>query len=316
MRKGSKIFSVVAVVVLVGLVLVAGPYRGARAAVPNKSLLFFRYNDGLVASGVLSGGTWTQRQTFFMDKSRNFTHVAVSRDSVMFYSNITGEVESGYLKDGYYTPILRNNLGAGYDILTASCDSYLLYRMETGHVSARAQTGYLYGGFAVANRYYDNPYPRWGSISASCDTVVFYSATTENRYGYGYESSGWLVDGQYVEKMPVTGGYWTSSTNASVLPPPLASTADSYFVYFGYDCDSSCGNYKGAWGVENGGSVGQTGLTNTFGGWQFFAGTADSIIGYSYKRGTAMTATLVNGQYRYVRQYQFWPGWTAVAGGK
>jgi len=123
-------------VLLALLALVAAPGPQVEAAVqpPNKSIVVYR--PGTVTFGTLSNGVFTAKSQRTGTAWREWTNIAVSRDTVLFYNASNGRVRTGLLKAGVFTPVATRTVFAGAAAVVASCNSVLFAPATGTHAGA------------------------------------------------------------------------------------------------------------------------------------------------------------------------------------
>ena len=261
---------------------------------PGNSSIFF-YNGSTAVTGTLHNGDFVQRSTFSLGA---FTHAAASRDSLLLYNANTGAAQSGSLVNGLYVSRANFTLEPGFTNLTASCDSYLLYRRGGYGV-----TGTLTGGRAIHRNTYTTFRGDWQRITSSCDTVLFWVDTAAvGPTGTSVRAWGTLVGGTFSQ----TGSQVFEGRNEATNS---AATADSMLLY-------QRTNGVGAWFRVGGGQFSSSSATSGFAQWDMLAGTSDTVLFYNRATGAGAASTVVGGTYSYKRSYSFSAGWTIIAGGK
>ena len=255
-------------------------------ATGNTSLLFYRAARPRVLIGTLSNGDYSGKPSFNLPAG--FTHLAVSRGSAVFYSNRTGKVIFGAVRDGAFR--IRGEFtwaDSRYDIVAASCDSLLFYDFQSqGGVIGTLTRGV----FVATGTFTAQPVEQ---ITTSCDSVLFYNdkggaalATFENG-GIGAVtpkslSAGWDI---------------------------IVATADSVLFYDG-------ATRTGAWGTLIDGVFTQTGSSGGFSYWSHIAGTADSLLFYDKDSGAAARVRLSGGAYSNAGSSGFFSDFLLMAGGR
>lgn len=314
MQKNLKQAAVVltAVVAVLAASVVAAPSRGATGG--NDSVFIYDRQSGTAVVGTMSAGTFTHVQT--LNVGRGWTAAAASSDSLMLYKGgINSLIESGHFRNGVYVPVERRyGQARSFSHLTASCDSYLLYRSDGVY-----EAGTLSNGIATMTSTGSGVAPRSRLASSSCDTVRFVRLTNGDANHQGAVNELGILQGG---TLTMTGTF--EEQNASDEEKPaythLASTSEQQLVYAALDPQGY------GFGVWNGAVGGGLGVDEGFAGgsfqgfsthWDIVSGTADTLIFYDQASGQTATATLdMDGTFTQHNVYGWSAGWDLIAGGK
>ncbi|MEU3724636.1 hypothetical protein [Streptomyces sp. NPDC031705] len=282
--------------------LLAGPVTPASAAAafcdrttPSTSILFYKAGTGEAATGTLSGGHWRARATLRLPAG--YTHAAASRDSLLLYDKSTGAGESGTFTGGTYTRTRHHAFAPGWTFVEASGDSVLFYDGTNGHGS----TGTLKNGAFRQVRAYDNFSPNWGTMAASCDTLVSAARHGGPEFPWSNLGAGTLTGGVYRHRSEIPRGDFLGE---------LTATDDSVLSWARVGRELRFGVSEATDGT--GVSFRRAG---TSGIWDKVGRTSDSLLFYK-NDGTAWTSTLVGGAYTNVGPLpHVSSGWTLIEGG-
>ncbi len=286
---------------VLGLVMALAMSTPASANhIPNTSIVFYKPTStttGKAQFGTLANGALTLKGSLSTGK---WTHVAVSRDTLMFYNSGNGKIMTGTFFNGIFAKKGGLTIGKGWKRVAASCDSVAFYNGTTGTLSV----WHLQGGTMFGRTDYFNMNPLDGGsydlITSSCDTIQLWRNHSPGFSAYiGY---GILQNGQYRPS-------GASDTSVTHLFTHQTATADSFLWY-------ARGDRFGVWGQASGGSLVTTGSAKTFGNWPQVAGTGDSVLFYYPPTGEAARVTLQNGVYNYWGNTFISPGWKLIAGGR
>ncbi|MCB5164407.1 hypothetical protein LG634_06105 [Streptomyces bambusae] len=299
MRK--SLMAALATVTATTAVLLAGPVTSASAASPfcnqtppSTSIFFYRSDNGNAGTGTLSAGQWQFKAS--LNLPPGYTHGAASRDSLLLYNKDTGAGEIGTFTNGRYARVGTYGFAQGWTHIEASGDSVIFYKSNGYGV-----TGTLKNGAFQQVRVYNNFSSGWGTMAASCDTLVAAARQGGTDFPWSKVGYGTLTDGVYTHE---------GSIPRDDFLGELTATKDSVLSWAraGEGLEIRVSKATEGTGI----SFNQIG---TSGVWNKVGRTSDSLFFYKTD-GTAWTSTLVNGSYTNVGPLaQVSSGWTLIEGG-
>jgi len=279
---------------IAGVISLLAALPADAAALKNYTVFF--YQPGIAVTGTLRGGQFTQAFTYTMNEV--WTAAAADRDSLLLYNSKTGAAQTGILFDSSYAKKHRYTLPTGY-MITASCDTVMMYKPGTGKVLTMTLTQGVLGTRHSSSVATSNPYE---SLAASCSTYAMFqkvSDATNAHFRAGRLKSGLAY---------ATG---SSSIAKDTIDIP-AMTDDSFFLYGPNTYYGTVGTVRTA----KGGVLTETNRFGSVGTLDIIAGSPDTLLMYNRTTGIGYLSTLVGVVYTYKSTVGFSSGWQIIAAGK
>lgn len=224
--------------------------------------------------------------------SSNWTNIAVSRDSILFYDAASGVGVTGTFKDGAFTQLHTYGFSTGWDSVTASCDSVVFYNVGT-QISV---SGTLVGGaFAQKQtRHWNNKQ----FVAASCDTLMLYLA------------NGTALTTKFAHGIIAPGG---TTYHLGAISAAIAASADTALLYKPSTGATISGTLTGGHWKR----IATTPPKAALVGADVVAATTNSALLYNSATGSAVRARLSGGKFAVAGTTAgFSTDWSIIVGGK